>query len=237
MKYFVPTLLAATLLAGSISTLTAASAEELLQAHAKAIGGEEAHKKLKTRVIKGELRLPEQGLTAPIMIQAKAPDKLRTELDIPGVGKIVEGFDGKVAWTSNPFVGEMEKPAEQQAQARRQADFYRDVELYSRYESWTVVGSETVQGRPAHVLEAKSKDGTTETHYLDEANHWMVQVKTREAGVDTVVRLEDYRDVDGVKIPHRIEVDAGPAGTFSLRLTEVEHGVALDDKLFAMPAR
>jgi zinc protease len=237
MKRIVSTSIAALWLAIPSLTLDAASAEDLLRAHAKAIGGVEAHKKLTSRVLKGELRMPEQGLTGQILIQAKAPDKLRTELDIPGVGKMIEGYDGKVAWSDNPFVGLMEKPAEQLAQVRRQADFYRDVELFSRYESWMVQGKETVAGKPVHVLEGKSKDGSTETIYLDQVSHRIAQARTYDAGVEATIRLQEYREVDGVTIPFRIEINAGPAGNFLILLSEVKHGVALDDKLFAMPSR
>jgi outer membrane lipoprotein-sorting protein len=237
MKRLVIALVAGTLLSGSIASLDAASAEELLRAHVRAIGGLEAHKKLTSRILRGELRMIEQGFTAQMVIRAKAPDKLRTELDIPEVGKIVEGFDGEVGWSENPFSGLTRIPPEQLARARRQADFYRDVELLSRYEQWTVQGKESVGGRPVHVIEGRSKDGTSETVYLDEANHWIVQVRTRDAGGETTVRLADYRAVDGVKIPFRIDLDAGQAGTYSLLLSEVRHGDAFDDKLFTMPAR
>jgi outer membrane lipoprotein-sorting protein len=237
MKSFLIPLVTVSLLAASMTPLNAASAEELLRAHANSIGGVEAHKELTTRVLKGELRMPEQGVTAQFVIRAKAPDKVRTELEIPGLGKLVEAYDGEVAWSENPFVGLMEKPAEQHAQARRQADFYRDVELFSRHESWTVQGKDTVGGRPVHVLEGKSEGGSSEILSLDVAKHWIIQAKTRDGDVETTIRLDDYRDVDGVKIPFQIELDAGSAGTFLLRVKEVQHGVALDDELFTMPSQ
>ena len=230
---FVPVFLAA-----SMANLAAASAEDLIQAHLKAIGGVEANKKHTSRLIKGSLQIPEQGISAEITIRAKAPNLLRTELEIPGVGKIVEGFDGKAAWSDNPFTGAAVKPADQQGQARRQAEFYRDVELLTRFDNWTLKGKESVDGKPVHVLEGKSKDdGAMETIYLDEATHLMVQMKTRDAGASATTRLGDYRWVDGVRFPFSIEVDAGPVGAFSLRVTEVKHGVELDEKLFRLGAQ
>jgi len=230
-------LLAVGLLGTSSLRLSAASAEDLIKAHLQAIGGVEAHKKHTSRVMKGTLRIPDQGITAEITVSAKAPNKLRTELEIPGVGKIVEGFDGKVAWSENPFTGAAEKPADQQAQARRQADFYRDVELLSRFDTWTVKGKESVGGKSADVLEGKSKEGGTETLYLDEATHMLLQAKTQDDNVNATIRFADHRLVDGITIPFSIEVDAGPAGTFSMVVTEVKHGVELDEKLFRLSAK
>jgi outer membrane lipoprotein-sorting protein len=237
MKISVSALLVGAFLAGSTFTIHAASAEDLIKEHLKAIGGVEAHKKIKTRVLKGKLDIPAQGVTAAMIIQTKAPNKMRTELEFPGVGKIVEGFDGKVAWSNNPFTGLTEKPADQQAQAKRQADFYRDVELLDRYESWTLKGEETVNGKSTHVLEGKSKEGTTDTFYLDEKTHLIVQMKTRESGSDATIQLSDHRTVDGLKVPFSIEFDAGAAGNFSLKIDEVQHGVTLDDALFAFPSK
>jgi zinc protease len=237
MKISVSALLVGVFLAGSTFVLQAASAEELIKEHLKAIGGVEAHKKIKSRVLKGKLDIPAQGVSAAMIIQTKAPNKMRTELDLPGVGKIVEGFDGKVAWSNNPFTGLGEKPADQQDQAKRQADFYRDVELLDRYESWTLKGKEMVNGKSAHVLEGKSKEGTTDTFYLDEKTHLMVQMKTRETGSDTTIQLSDHRTVDGLKVPFSIDVDAGAAGTFALKIDEVKHDVPLDDALFAFPSK
>jgi zinc protease len=236
MKSTVSALLVGAFLAGSTFTLHAASAEDLIQEYIKAIGGVEAHKKIKTRVLKGTLDIPAQGVSAPMTIQAKAPDRMRTEIDLPGLGKIVEGFDGKLAWSNNPFTGLTKKPADQQAQAKRQADFYRDVELLDRYESWTLKGKQTVNGKSTHVIEGKSKEGTTDTFYLDETTHLIVQMKSRESGSDTIIQLSDHRSVDGLKIPFSIDVDAGAAGSLSLRVDQVQHDVSLNDSLFAFPS-
>jgi outer membrane lipoprotein-sorting protein len=237
MKHIFPILLAVGLLGTSNLRLSAASAEDLIKAHLQAIGGVAAHKKHTSRVMKGTLRIPDQGITAEITVRAKAPSKLRTELELPGVGKIVEGFDGEVAWSENPFTGAAEKPADQQAQARRQADFYRDVELLSRFGTWTVKGKELVDGKSVHVLVGESKEGLTETLYLDEATHMLLQAKTQDNNVNATIRFKDHRLVDGIKIPFSIEVDAGPAGTFSMVVTEVKHGVELDDNLFRLSAK
>jgi hypothetical protein len=171
---------------------------------------------------------------------SKAPDKQRTELDIPGMGKVVEGYDGKVAWSQNPFTGLIEKSGGQLKQARQQADFYRDVELLTRYTGWTHKGKETIDGKATDVLEGKSKEGTTDLLYLDEKTRLLVQIKTEaetpQGKIPVISKLSDYRDVDGLKLPYKIAVEAGPEG-FNMTVTEIKHGLALDDKLFSKPTQ
>ena len=48
--------------------------------------------------------------------------------------------------------------------------------------------------------------------------------------------FEDYRDVNGIKLPFLVRVSA--IDTFDSRtqnITEVKHGVPVEDKLFDMP--
>ena len=119
MKKLLLLTLAAALFAGNSPLVAAPSAEDLVKKHIKAIGGLEAYKKIKTRQIKGVIEIPTQSITADMTIMSKAPDKQRTEIDIPGMGKILEGYDGKVAWSQNPWTGLMDKAGGQLKQAVR----------------------------------------------------------------------------------------------------------------------
>jgi zinc protease len=240
MKQCLPLLLSAVLLAGNSLVHAAPSADELIKEHVKALGGLEAAKKIKTRQVKGVIEIPMQNITADMTIFSKAPDKQRTEIDIPGMGKIVEGYDGKVAWSQNPWTGLMEKTGGPLKQAQQQAEFYRDFELDTRYTGWTLKGRETIDGKSTDVVEGKSKEGGVDVLYLDEKTHLLVQLKTEaetEQGKMSVVsKMSDYRDVDGLKLPHLVDVEAGPGG-FKMTIKEIKQGVDLDDKLFAKPEK
>jgi len=241
MKKLFPYLLAAALVAGQATTQAAPTAEDLIKEHIKAIGGTDAARKVKTRQIKGVFDFPSQGISADMTILSKAPDKQRTEIDIPGMGKVIEGYDGKVAWSQNPFTGLIEKTGGQLKQARQQAEFYRDVDLLTRYSGWTLKGKETIDGKSTDVVEGKSKDGTVDVLYLDEKTHLIVQLKTEmesEAGKATItIKPDDYRDVDGLKLPFVTAVDTGPGGVLKMVFKEIKHGVELDDSLFTKPAQ
>lgn len=239
MKRILSFLLAAAVLAGPSLLQAAPTAEDLIKEHMKALGGADAYKKIKTRQMKGVIDIPMQGISAEMVIMSKAPDKQRTEIDIPGMGKVVEGCDGKTAWSQNPWTGLMDKTGAQLKQAQQQAEFYRDIELLTRYTGWTLKGKETIDGKSTDVLEGKTKEGTVDTLFLDEKTHLLVQLKAEvesEQGRMTVVsKLSDYRDVDGIKMPHSIKIEAGPGG-FNMTVKEIKHGLALDDKLFSKPA-
>jgi len=56
-----------------------------------------------------------------------------------------------------------------------------------------------------------------------------------ESGGQATTSLEDYKEVDGVKIPHTIRSES-PAISLVIKFTEVQHGVDIDEAKFAKPA-
>jgi hypothetical protein len=49
------------------------------------------------------------------------------------------------------------------------------------------------------------------------------------------VYLEDYKEVDGIKIPFTVK-QVTPAFSFTIKLAEVKHNVPIDDAKFNKPA-
>ena len=52
--------------------------------------------------------------------------------------------------------------------------------------------------------------------------------------VEQTTTMLDYRDVDGVKLPHQLRVTS-PVQNFTITFTHVEHNVRIDPALFAKP--
>lgn len=217
----------------------AESAEAILQKHVKAIGGEAAFKKTKSREMIGVLDIPSQGMSADMKIISKAPNKMRSELDIPGMGKVIEACDGTVAWSQNPFTGLLEKEGSQLKQAKTQADFYRDIEIAGRFEKWTLKGREEVDGKDAWVLVGSSANGDAETMYIDATTYLMHKVtaktETPNGAMDASTTLTDYRTVNGLKFPFMVKIQS-PMGEMSMKIKAVNFDVDAPDSLFSKPA-
>lgn len=234
-----PILLTLSLCVGQLAQ-AAPSVDDILDNHIKAIGGEQAFKKITTRHAKAKLDMPAMGFSATIEIYAKAPNKTYSVINIPGMGIIKEGYDGTTAWTQNPFTGTVEKQGEQLAMAKRQADFYRDIELKTRYKKWTPKPNVMVDDAEAYVLVGTTEDGTEETLYINTENHMIVQmanqVPTDDGAVTTKMRFSNYKEIDGIKMPFAVKMIEPSEGAFSLSISEVEHNVKIDDSMFAKPA-
>jgi hypothetical protein len=49
------------------------------------------------------------------------------------------------------------------------------------------------------------------------------------------VSLDDYREVDGVKVPFRVRF-AFESFDFTIKINELQHNVSIDDAIFKKPA-
>lgn len=98
-----------------------------------------------------------------------------------------------------------------------------------------------IGGKDAIVIRATPKAGSAVLMFFDAETYLLVRTVTTVndpqmgGDVEQTAELSDYRVVDGVKVPFQIvNSSAMQAGTQSgtIRLTKVEHNVALDDALF-----
>src|SRR5688500_15876101 len=77
------------------------SAESLAARYIKAIGGREAiQRHTSTRVV-GTVAVPASGITGTFEAFAAKPDKMFLKITLGGMGESLEGFDGRVAWTTS----------------------------------------------------------------------------------------------------------------------------------------
>src|SRR3984885_4434809 len=78
------------------------TADQIVQKHVEAIGGEAKLNAIQTLVVSGKASILGQT-EAPLTIQVKRPNQLRLEITYQGK-KIVQAFDGVTAWTINPLL-------------------------------------------------------------------------------------------------------------------------------------
>jgi outer membrane lipoprotein-sorting protein len=234
--------LASAMFAVALSTQAAPSANDILTKHVEAIGGVKANKKITTRVIQGSLKMPALGETeATVTIYTKAPDKIVSLIKIPNAGPIKEGYDGKVAWAQTPFAPVTQKTGALLKQAKEQSNFYRPIDYKTGYSKWEYGGERKLDGKAAHVLKGTTDDGRTETYYLDKKTLMILKAEipivSPSGPMNTVTTFSDYRKVDGVVLPHKINMIEPLAAVFTIEITEIKQNVKVEDSLFTKPTQ
>lgn len=213
--------------------------DQILERHIEAVGGKAALEKISSRVTKGAFEVSGQGLKGEIEIYAKAPNKLLTIQNITGLGLIQDGYDGKTAWSQNPMTGLREKSGAELAMILRAADFYATLNTKRNYSKLEMKGKEKVGGRETWVVLATPAEGAPVKMYYDAQTGLLAKTdaefESPEGKFPVESIVEDYREVDGVKLPFTLRQGSAVASTV-VKFAEVKSNVPIEDAKFTKPA-
>lgn len=214
------------------------SAKKILANYVKAIGGKKAVQKITTRFSKGTIEISPMGIKGTVEAYNAAPDKSYSAGNLTGIGQLIEAYDGKNGWSTNPIQGTRDKSGQELLQSKIAADFYRDINLDKLYPKIEVKGIEKVGGKDAYVVIATPDGIPPETFYFDTVSGLLVRSDstaiTPEGNAAIKTFYDDYRDVDGVKIPFKIRAVL-PQFELITTLTEVINNQSISDSKFQKP--
>lgn len=228
--------------------------DQIFDRYVQALGGKQAIDKVSTRVSKVSLLRPKlvasgtvnahmiaRGETWPLEIYHKAPNKYLVIATTPD-GVVYQGFNGVTGWIKTSS-GQREMNSAELARIKKQADLYKDINLKNGYSKLTVIGKEKIGDREAYIVEALNADNKIEKLFFDIENGLLVR---RVVFTATVLGLdpeqtdyEDYREVDGLKLPLTVRIsylDDSHLGT-TRKFLEIRQNVPLDDSKFDMPLK
>lgn len=215
------------------------SIDQILDKYVQAIGGKAAVEKQTSRVAKGSFEIPAFGASGTADIYAKAPNKSASIINVAGFGVVQEAFDGKTAWAVDPQNGLREKTGAELASTKLDAEFHKSIKLRELYPKMVVKGTEKVGDKEAYVVEATPAESSVETWYFDTQSGLILREDSEREGPQgkqaIQVFLEDYKDVDGVKMPFSIR-QVTPAFTLTIKMEEIKINVPVEDAKFNKPA-
>jgi hypothetical protein len=211
---------------------------ELLDKHVKAIGGEEAARKQtsRTSTIRVELAgMP--GVGASMTLQSKAPDKMLMSMNVPGVGDVKQGHNGVVGWSIDPMSGPLLLEEKALRQMKREADFHRDINLLTHYPTAETLGEREFAGGKCWDVKMSNADGETLNVFFDQGTglmrgYEMISPTPMGEQVAQMV-IAEYKEIDGVKVPSRMEQSA--MGQTQVILMEKIDPTPIDDSVFELP--
>jgi zinc protease len=213
-------------------------AETILDQYIGATGGKAAYEKIKNRVSKGTLEVTGANIKGTIVVYQAEPDKLATEVDIAGVGKTLQGTDGKVVWEVTEATGDRVLSGEEKETRLLEATFNEELNWRKIYTKVETTGVEDVEGKPAYKVVLTPKVGKAVTTYYDKVSHLVVkQVRFEKSPMGEVndeVFPSDYKKVDGILIPHK-ETHKLLTQEFVITMSEVKQNVTLPADAFKVP--
>jgi predicted O-methyltransferase YrrM len=198
------------------------SVDQVLDTYLAAIGGERRLAQIATQIRKGSLK--EDAETVPLETFAKAPGKWLMILRTKGANPDREGYNGAIGWSESADVIKNMSPHEQ-PELEAILDFQLPLKLSRMRAGMTVKAKEKLGQQEVYVLEA-AREGMSRRTFAFDAQTGLLAL------ADTVF-FEDYRDVDGLKIPFRVKMHGGE---IALDFTGINHGSPINDRLFERPA-
>ena len=235
-------------LAAALLPLLAAEAaraqtvDDVVRRYLQARGGVERLRNVQALRLTGTMEIP--GVPpAPFVMELKRPHRMRTEFTVGGRTGI-RAYDGNAGWAQLPLPGDPPRPMspEDSAEARDQADVDLSplVDAAAKGFSIELAGKDRIPGGETWRLVVRGAAGPPRTVHLDTKTHLAIaseETRTVEGRpVEFVTNVGDYRTVQGLAFPFRIEV--GPKGALDrqkLVLTRVEVNPPIDDARFAIP--
>lgn len=203
----------------------------------RALGGKARLQQIQTRVMKGSL-IAGGGFTAPLEIYEKAPNKNFTTFRNP-MGVTMMGFDGAVGWVRTPEQGLREQSGKELAFKKSESEFFKELRLQERYPRMVLQGIAKLGERDSYVIEATTGAGEVEALYFDTESGLLVRqdftMEGPQGKATMQTRFEDYRAVDGVKLPFVIH-RSRPGFTFTHQFDEVKLNVPVDNTKFRKPS-
>ena len=214
----------------------AKTADEILTRYVTAMGGEEAIRKITSRVQIGDV---EVGATAtPIEIVTQAPNKrISISKGAHGADSIT-AFDGTAGWMG--ATGRPSRPmaAAESWAAGMDAEFYfglRIKEMFAGAPLRVSRGASKVNGFDCDVLTATAPNGLPVRLYFDRETGLLARLvrfaQTPVGPNPTQIDYADYRVSDGVKIPFRWTL-ARPNGRFAIQVASVKNNAEVDAARF-----
>lgn len=185
----------------------APDAGTIVQRHLDAIGGVERWRKVESLMVRGT------NDYAAFVWLWKSPNRFRTdERDHLNSGKTLTiSFDGRTAWTSNPFKGSPDPrkitPAEHRRWETGLAIRSDLLDMPPKGSSVTLAGEESVQGRRAYKL-TLTREGRDPVQLWVDAESYLILQRARTVVSPwgsqelAVTPIGDYRMVRGVRVPH-----------------------------------
>ena len=215
------------------------SATEVIAKYVTAIGGKAALMKVTSIKQTATMEVPAIGLSASMEMYSAAPNKMAVSTNVPGMGIMQSGYNGKVAWDVNPMQGPRLLADKELASSADNADFYGNM-LYSpeNFASMETVGDTTINGERAYKVKMVRKATMKESSSFFSAKSGLLLagISSQESQMGTMQvtsTMSDYKAFGSVLMATKLEQQMGPQKII-VSITDVTINGA-PDAAFAVP--
>ena len=213
-------------------TVSAQTADEIVNKHIAALGGAEKLASLKT--VKMEGNMSTQGIDVAITLTKKHMAGLRMDMEIMGTSNYQVATPTQ-GWVFMPVMQQTEPQpmdAEQIKSVQSQLDIQGALFNYKE-KGYTIeaLGTEKIDGKDVYKLKAM-KEGKVVFYYIDAASNFIVKTSTKMSAqgqeIDVETTFADYKqNADGYWFSYTNTTTQG-----TITFDKITSNLPVDDKLF-----
>jgi hypothetical protein len=221
----------------SSGSLQAQEPAKILSEYVRALGGSKALSKIQTETLEGAFSNPADGKPSTYTFSLKLPNRYYSEF-VLGDKPLIEAYNGKSAWHETPS-GELSTLLGQQGQQLEAASLYYNSRLLNLKKNKLAVafiGHAQVRGKDSLQLELTTTTNVRRELFFDPQSHLLVKESAPVAGLDQEILYDDYRSVDSVKLPYKIELHRG-LDTYSINITRASINETVGERTFDFPIK
>ena len=205
--------------------------------YVKAAGGSKALSKIRTMTLEGSFTNAADGKSGTYTCDTKLPNRYYSEL-VVGDKNVIEAYNGKSAWQQTAG-GELATLLGQEGlQLEAASSYYNShfVNLKKNKLALAFRGHAQVRGKDTLEVEVTAATGMKREVFFDPETHLIVKEAGPLGGVNEEVFYDDYRAVDGVKLPYKIELHRG-ADVYAVTITRAAINATVGERVFDFPMK
>jgi hypothetical protein len=205
--------------------------------YVKAAGGSKVLSKIHTMTLEGTFTNTADGKSGTYTLDTKLPNRYYSELVI-GDKNVIEAYNGKSAW-HRTATGDLATLLGQEGLQLEAASSYynsRFLNLKKNKLALAFVGHAQVRGKDALQVEVTAPTGVKRQVFFDPQTHLIVKETGVVGGVDEELFYDDYRTVDGVKLPYKIELHRGH-DAYSVDIARAAINGTVGERVFDFPIK
>lgn len=185
------------------------AAEEVIERYLDALGGADRVMDRIASSARGSFSMPAAGLQGEMEVHSSAAGRMLVRINIPGVGEILSGYDGEVAWDMDPFQGPRVLDGAEAGQRSMQTDPGYYLRSASTFPTRETVERTEMGGEACYRVRLVTEEGweifdcfSADTGLLTGTE---MTLETAGGPVSSVTILQEYEDFDGLMVATRTE--------------------------------
>ncbi len=206
------------------------TAKSIIDKYVEAIGGKENLLKVqdKTTIMTGTV----QGINITISMKQKEPNKLYQVLDA-GVFQQKTVFDGTKGYSEG--MGQRNDFSNEQIEDFKDNSLHSMLTYDERGVKYELTGMENINGKDTYKITFTPPNGKKSFAYYSVESGLLIRtassVSTAQGTFNQTTDMDDYREVQGVKYPFKLNQNMGPQ-SIELTVTSYEINTGILDSVF-----